>query len=85
MLAAVKIWAFAHLLANGDLASIILFGSFLAYAVVDRIAAKRRGAPVPVAGPARNDLVALAVGTVAYLAFGLYLHRVLIGVPVFGA
>ena len=42
MLAAIKFWALAHLIANGDLASIILFGSFLAYAVFDRITLKRR-------------------------------------------
>ena len=44
MLAAVKIWAFAHLLANGDLGSLVLFGSFLAWAVYDRISVKRRAA-----------------------------------------
>ncbi|GAH13695.1 unnamed protein product, partial [marine sediment metagenome] len=48
MLLGIKIWAFAHLLANGDLASMVLFGSFLAYAVFDRISVKRRVAP---AGP----------------------------------
>src|SRR6476620_5863606 len=41
-LVAIKTWALAHLIANGDLASIILFGSFLAYAVYDRITLKRR-------------------------------------------
>ena len=45
MLVAIKIWALAHLLANGDLASLVLFGSFLAFAVYDRISVKRRGAP----------------------------------------
>ena len=43
MLVAIKIWALAHLLANGDLASLLLFGSFLAFAVYDRISVKRRG------------------------------------------
>ena len=56
MLAGVKLWAFAHLLANGDLGSIILFGSFLAWAVIDRISLKRRsdagGPPIPVGGSA---------------------------------
>jgi uncharacterized membrane protein len=42
MLLAVKIWALAHLLVNGDLASLFLFGSFLAWAVVDRISEKKR-------------------------------------------
>ena len=44
-LVAIKTWALAHLIANGDLASIILFGSFLAYAVYDRITLKRRQQP----------------------------------------
>jgi uncharacterized membrane protein len=88
MLTGVKLWAAAHLIANGDLGSIILFGSFLAWAVFDRISLKRRadpGAPpIPVGGPA-NDLIAVAVGIVAYLALGFAFHPVVIGVPVFGA
>ena len=55
MLAGIKLWAAAHLLANGDLGSIILFGSFLGWAVFDRISLKHRtdaGAPpIPVGGP----------------------------------
>jgi uncharacterized membrane protein len=88
MLAGVKLWAAAHLLANGDLGSIILFGSFLAWAVVDRISMKHRtdagGPPIPVGGP-MNDAIAVAVGLVAYLALGFAFHPVVIGVPVFGA
>jgi uncharacterized membrane protein len=88
MLAGLKLWAAAHLLANGDLGSIILFGSFLAWAVFDRISLKSRpdpGAPpIPVAGPG-NDLIAVAVGIVAYLALAFAFHPVVIGVPVFGA
>jgi uncharacterized membrane protein len=88
MLAGVKLWAAAHLLANGDLGSIILFGSFLAWAVYDRISLKSRsdaGAPpIPVGGPG-NDLIAIAVGTVAYLALAFAFHPVVIGVPVVGA
>ena len=88
MLAGVKLWAAAHLLANGDLGSIILFGSFLAWAVFDRISLKRRtdlGAPpIPVGGRS-NDLIAIAVGVVAYLALGFVFHPVVIGVAVFGA
>ena len=65
MLTGVKLWAASHLLANGDLGSIILFGSFLAWAVFDRISLKRRGdaggPPIPVGG-ATNDLIAVAVG-----------------------
>jgi uncharacterized membrane protein len=88
MLAGVKLWAVAHLIANGDLGSIILFGSFLAWAVFDRITLKRRadagGPPIPVGGPA-NDLIAVAVGIVAFLALGFAFHPIVIGVPVFGA
>lgn len=88
MLAGVKLWAAAHLLANGDLGSIILFGSFLAWAVVDRISLKRRadpgGPPIPVGGPA-NDLIAVVVGVIAYLALAFAFHPVVIGVPVIGA
>jgi uncharacterized membrane protein len=88
MLAGIKLWATAHLLVNGDLGSIILFGSFLAWAVFDRISLKRRadaGAPpIPVGGTG-NDLIAVAVGVVAYLALGFVFHPVVIGVPVFGA
>ena len=88
MLAGVKLWAAAHLLANGDLGSIILFGSFLAWAVFDRISLKRRsdagGPPIPVGGTT-NDLIAIAVGIVAYLALAFAFHPAVIGVPVFGA
>src|SRR3954469_4958497 len=88
MLTGIKLWAAAHLLANGDLGSIILFGSFLGWAVFDRISLKRRpdaGAPpIPVDGP-DNDLIAIAVGIVAYLALAFAFHPVVIGVPVVGA
>ncbi len=87
MLTGIKLWAAAHLLANGDLGSIILFGSFLAWAVFDRISLKHRpdaGAPpIPVGGPG-NDLIAIAVGVVAYLALAFAFHPVVIGVPVVG-
>lgn len=87
MLAGVKLWAAAHLLANGDLGSIILFGSFLGWAVFDRISLKRRadagGPPIPVGGLG-NDLIAVAVGIVVYLALAFAFHPVVIGVPVVG-
>jgi uncharacterized membrane protein len=85
MLLAVKIWAFAHLLVNGDLASILLFGSFLAWAVVDRISEKRRlraGLTTnPVAGPVKWDIISIVGGLVVYVLFLVWLHRLLIGVP----
>jgi len=87
LLAATKLWALAHLIANGDLGSIILFGSFLGWAVYDRITLKRRsdggGPPIPVGGVS-NDLIAVAVGVVAYLALAFAFHPVVIGVPVIG-
>ena len=87
MLAAVKLWAAAHLLANGDLGSIILFGSFLGWAVFDRISLKRRsdpGAPAIAVGGWGNDLIAVAIGVVVYLALAFAFHPVVIGVPVVG-
>jgi len=87
MLTGVKLWAAAHLLANGDLGSIILFGSFLGWAVFDRISLKHRadagGPPIPVGGTG-NDLIAVGVGLVAYLALAFAFHPVVIGVPVVG-
>src|SRR5712664_916989 len=86
MLVGVKLWAFAHLLANGDLGSIILFGGILAWAVFDRISLKRRtdpGAPpIPVGGWG-NDVAAVIVGTLVYLALGFVFHPLVIGVPAF--
>ena len=87
MLAGVKLWAAAHLLANGDLGSIILFGSFLGWAVFDRISLKNRddaGAPAIPVGGWGNDLIAVAVGILAYLALAFAFHPVVIGVPVMG-
>ncbi len=87
MLAGIKLWAAAHLLANGDLGAIILFGSFLAWAVFDRISMKRRndaGAPPIPVGGLSNDLIAVAVGFVAYLALAFAFHPVVIGVAVVG-
>jgi uncharacterized membrane protein len=86
MLAGVKTWAFAHLLSNGDLGSILLFGGFLAWGVYARIAAKRRSDIRPAAEPAgwANDALVLVVGVMVYLALGYAFHPVVIGVPVFG-
>jgi len=87
MLVGVKIWAFAHLCANGDLGGIILFGSVLAWAVYDRITLKRRsdpGAPPIPAGGRRNDIIAIIVGTILYLALGFVFHPIVVGLPAFG-
>jgi uncharacterized membrane protein len=87
MLVGVKTWALAHLCANGDLGGIILFGSVLAWAVYDRITLKRRkdaGAPPIPVGGTKNDIIAIVVGTIIYLALGFVFHPVVIGVPAFG-
>ena len=88
MLLAVKIWALAHLLANGDLASLLLFGSFLAYAIYDRISVKARGAlgPLGDAAPksAMNDVIVVGVGLALYAAMMMGLHKWLIGVAPLG-
>ena len=87
MLVGTKLWALAHLIANGDLGSIVLFGSILGWAVIDRISLKRRtdpgSPPIPVGG-VRKDVIAVAVGTVLYLALGFLFHPYVVGVPAFG-
>ena len=85
MFAAIKIWAFAHLLSNGDLGSILLFGGFLAWGVYGRIAAKHRGETGPQTAPAgwTGDIIAVVAGVALYLALGYYFHPYVIGVPAF--
>lgn len=83
MLVAIKAWALAHLLVNGDLGALVLFGAFLAWAVYDRIAVKRRGdmgAPA-VAGFTNGDIISIAGGTIAFVAM-FFLHPWLIGVSI---
>jgi uncharacterized membrane protein len=82
MLAAVKLWATAHLLANGMLGDVLLFGSFLLWAIVDRISLKHR----PVLGIRRapaspyNDLLVIVLGLALYVLFLFKLHALLMGV-----
>ncbi len=83
MLLAVKLWALGHLLANGELNSVILFGSFLAYAVFDRIMVKRRGDNGPGPDAALNpmmDVISVIVGLGLWAAIALWLHTILFGV-----
>jgi uncharacterized membrane protein len=84
MITAVTLWALAHVIANGDLASIILFGAFLIYGIVDRIAVNRRGdVGAAIANPnIFGDLLALGIGGGLYAAIIYYLHPLLFGVPV---
>lgn len=87
MLAAVKLWAFAHLFANGELRSVILFGAFLAYGVIDRIALKRRGDLGPAslaANAALWDLAAVGLGAALYVIIGRFVHLPLFGAQVMG-
>lgn len=85
MVTAVMIWAFAHLLANGDMASVTLFAAFLLWSVADRISLKRReaaGQVVVSGGPWRNDALAIVIGLLVYAVIVFKLHLLLIGVPV---
>lgn len=83
MLVAVKAWALGHLVTNGMLADVLLFGGFLAWAVADRISFKRRTPRSIPRMPATrfNDAIAIVVGLGLYVAFVLWLHTALIGVP----
>ncbi len=86
MLAAVKFWALAHLLANGGLADVLLFGGFLAWAVLDRISLKRRpplAIRTVVAGPL-NDVIAVLLGLAVYALFIGWAHQRLFGVSPLG-
>lgn len=84
MLIAIKTWALAHLLANGDVASLLLFGTFLAFAVYDRISVKKRGelGPLGASQPtsAINDVIVVGVGIALYAALLFGGHQWLIGV-----
>ena len=88
MVLGVKVWALAHLLANGSLADAVLFGSFLAWSVALFAASRRRDRreqTVYAAGTAGATAITVAAGVVAWAVFALWLHRVLIGVSPFGA
>ena len=83
MYAGVKTWAFAHLIANGMLADLLLFGGFLVWSVLGFRSARRRDRKQQVtypAGSARGTIVTLAVGAIAWAIFAFYLHGPLIGV-----
>jgi uncharacterized membrane protein len=84
MLVAVKLWATAHLLVNGTLPAVALFGSFLIWAIADRISLKHRlPRPVPHVPETRiNDGFAVVIGLACYAAFVLWLHAWLIGAAI---
>ena len=86
MVLGVKIWAFGHLLANGHLEDLLLFGGFLVWAVFDYRAARRRDRSqgrVEVRGTLAGDVTTIVVGAAAWAVFALYLHAWLIGVRPF--
>jgi uncharacterized membrane protein len=87
MVLAVKVWAVAHLVANGNLAHVLMFGLFLLWSIFDFAAARRRdrsgGIQYP-PGRAGATVITVIVGLGAWLAFALWLHGLLIGVRPFG-
>jgi uncharacterized membrane protein len=87
MVLSVKAWAIGHLLANGNLAHVVLFGSFLAWGVLDFISSRRRdralGTTYPT-GTLSATAITVVVGAVAWAAFAFKLHGILIGIKPFG-
>lgn len=87
MLAAVKLWAFGHLLATGMLHDVLLFGAFLAWAVADFMVSRRRDRAAGVSypkGPASRTVLTVAIGVAAWAMFAFWLHVLLVGVSPFG-
>ncbi|AND70787.1 hypothetical protein ATSB10_33330 [Dyella thiooxydans] len=87
MLAAVKLWAFGHLLAAGMLHDIVLFGGFLLWAVADFMVSRRRDRAAGVTypkGPASRTVITVVVGMAAWAVFAFWLHRLIVGVSPFG-
>jgi uncharacterized membrane protein len=83
MILAVKTWAIAHLLANGRVADLVLFGAILAWSIADYAASRRRAralGTVYIAGPARNDAIAIVVGVVIWAALLWRVHAWITGV-----
>ena len=85
MLLAVMLWALAHLCANDDLGAVILFGAFLVYAGIDRLALAQRGdkGPVGVTPSIAGDMMAITAGLTAFMVIVFWLHPLIIGLAVF--
>ena len=87
MVLGTKAWAFAHLIANGRLADVVLFGAFLVWAILDFKAARGRDKALGLTYPAKGvvrDIAAVVIGIVAWAAFAMYFHAAWIGVRPFG-
>ncbi|HWU69506.1 MAG TPA: NnrU family protein [Stenotrophobium sp.] len=86
MLASVKTWAFGHLLATGMLHDVVLFGTFLLWAVANFVVSRRRdrlaGTTYP-AGTLAGDVLTVVIGVAAWVAFAFWLHTRWIGVSPF--
>lgn len=84
LLLATMLWAVAHLLTNGSVADLLLFGTFLGWSVAVRISLDRRPARPAIAlrGSSANDAIAVIGGIVLYVTFLLWLHARWIGVPI---
>ncbi|MDR9829018.1 NnrU family protein [Vibrio sp. FNV 38] len=85
-LLSVIFWAFAHLLVNGNLADILLFGSFLVWAIIDLFSMRNRQQRVvsPFKHSWVNDVIVIVLGTVVCGFFMMFLHGYLIGIPIVG-
>jgi uncharacterized membrane protein len=87
MVLGVKVWAFAHLLANGNLAHMVLFGAFLAWAVLDFISSRKRDRALGISYPAGKlpaTLLTVVLGVLVAGVFAMWLHGLIIGVKPFG-
>ena len=86
LLLSAMLWAVAHLLTNGSVADLLLFGTFLAWALLVRFSLARRPArrPIALSASATNDVIVVVGGLALYAAFILWLHARWIGVPALG-
>ena len=87
LLAGIALWALGHLLANGTLHDLLLFGVFLVWSVIAAVAARRRDRAAGVVYPAAvvsRDVLVVVIGVVAWAVFAFYLHGPLIGVRPLG-
>lgn len=87
MVLGVKAWALAHLMATGQMVHLVLFGSFLAWAVIDYVSLRRRdraAGKVYAAGHLKATLLAVAIGAITWWVFAFKLHGWLVGIRPLG-